>query len=85
MKHVKVSDKPRCKACVSCVMGVMGCDGSDNPHGHGCTQICGICGIAYYHVHPHSNLCPSGTPVEDNVKHDEDNLRRQLQRVNFPK
>ncbi len=79
VKEMKETErKPRCKACHPCPMGVVGCEIDSKPHGHGGAQICPICGVPYYKVHPHSNVCPSGTPVEDNVKHDEYHLKWQL-------
>ena len=41
-------------------------------------NVCPICGVPFYQVHPHSDVCPSGVPIDDNVIHDTKNLRRQL-------
>jgi len=70
--------KPRCNACVECPMGVVGCEWDDKPHGHGSGQTCSECGITYYRVHPHSNTCSRATPVTDDVRHDEHNMKRQF-------
>lgn len=77
-------EKERCKACFPCPMGVVGCRYDDIPHGHGGAQECKLCGVPYYQVHPHSNVCPSGTSIEDDVKHDEYQMKWQL-RWNIPK
>jgi hypothetical protein len=71
--------KHRCKACCPCPMGVVGCDSDSEPHGHGSTKRCSECGVPYTYVHPHSNVCSLGTPIEDNVRHDDYHLRRQLE------
>lgn len=71
-------DIPRCKACSDCPMGVTGCEWDDKPHGHGCAQRCDECGVAYYHVHPHSNVCPRATPVKNDVVHDITHMKHQL-------
>lgn len=70
--------KPRCKACYECPMGVVGCEWDDKPHGHGCAQTCTECGVTYYHVHPHSNVCSRGTPVTNDVKHHYSHMKHQL-------
>lgn len=71
-------DKPRCKACYECPMGVEGCKWDDIPHGHGCADRCPECGVLYYHVHPHSNVCSRGTPVTNDVRHDKTHMKHQL-------
>lgn len=70
--------KPRCKACYPCPMGVVGCDSDSRPHGHGSAKRCPECGVPYTYVHPHSNVCSLGTPIDNNVMHDDNQLRRQL-------
>lgn len=77
-KIKEIEDKPRCKACYECPMGVIGCEWDDKPHGHGCGQRCQECGVTYYHVHPHSNVCSRGTPVTNNVRHDYSHMKHQL-------
>lgn len=71
--------KPRCKACYPCPMGVVGCDSDRKPHGHGSSKRCPECGVPYDYVHPHSNICSLGTPIEDGVMHDDYHMRRQLE------
>lgn len=71
-------EKPRCTACFPCPMGIIGCEWNDVPHGHGCGQTCTECGVTYYKVHPHSK-CSKGTPVRDDVKHDEKRMKSQLE------
>lgn len=71
--------KTRCRACYPCPMGVTGCDVDSKPHGHGCARRCPECGVPYAYVHPHSNVCSMGTPIDTGVMHDEDNLRMQLE------
>lgn len=73
------SVKHRCNACYPCPMGVVGCDMDSDPHGHGSTKRCTECGAPYTYIHPHSNVCPQGTVVSDDVRHDEWHLRRQLE------
>lgn len=84
-RTIKESEKPRCKACVECPMGVVGCEWDDKPHGHGCAQICPECGISYYRIHPHSNTCSRATPVTDDVRHDEHNMKRQFREAEIEK
>lgn len=71
--------KPRCKACYPCPMGVVGCDEDRKPHGHGSSKRCAECGVPYVDVHPHSNVCSLGTPIDSKMMHDEHNLHRQLE------
>lgn len=71
--------KPRCKACYPCPMGVVGCDEDSKPHGHGSAKRCPECGVLYDYVHPHSNVCSLGTPIDNGVIHDEHNVHRQLE------
>lgn len=71
-------EKPRCLACSDCPMGVIGCDDDRSPHGHGSGQECPECGVPFYKVHPHSNVCSRGTPVTDDVRHDEYHMKHQL-------
>lgn len=71
--------KHRCKACYPCPMGVVGCNEDSKPHGHGSSKRCEECGVPYAYVHPHSNICSKGTPIGDDVRHDERNLNRQLE------
>ena len=71
--------KPRCKACYPCPMGVVGCDSDSRPHGHGSSKRCPECGVPYDYVHPHSNVCSLGTPIDSGVIHDEHNAHRQLE------
>lgn len=68
----------RCKACYPCSMGVVGCDDDRKPHGHGGSKKCDECGVLYYRVHPHSQVCSKAIPVSDDVIHDEHNLKYQL-------
>ncbi len=70
--------KSKCMACQPCCMGVVGCDNESRPHGHGCAERCPECGVPYVDVHPHSKVCSRGTPIDDNVAHDDHQLRRQL-------
>jgi len=70
--------KHRCKACYPCPMGVVGCDSDSRPHGHGSSKRCPECGVPYDYVHPHSNVCSLGTPIENDVMHDDHHLKRQL-------
>ena len=72
------SIKPRCKACYPCAMGVVGCDMDSSPHGHGSTRICEECGVPYTYIHPHSDICSQGTIVNEDIRHDDYHLRRQL-------
>jgi len=60
-------------------MGVVGCDNDTVPHGHGGGKVCSECGVPYYKVHPHSKVCSKGTPVMNDVKHDEYHLERQME------
>lgn len=75
---IKESDKPRCLACSECPMGVIGCNDERKPHGHGSAQECPECGVSFYKVHPHSSVCPRGTPVADDVRHTEYHMKHQL-------
>lgn len=70
--------KERCKACYPCPMGVVGCDEDSKPHGHGNMQRCPECGVPYAYIHPHSNICSMGTPINMDVIHDEYYLNMQL-------
>ena len=75
-----LNKKPRCMACYSCPAGVIGCEiDTGKCHSHGGTVSCPICGIPFYQTHPHSNICPHGSPIRDNVEHNMRNLRRQLE------
>lgn len=71
--------KPRCKACCPCPMGVVGCDEDRKPHGHGSSKRCPECGVPYVDIHPHSNVCSLGIPIDSGLMHDEHNLHRQLE------
>lgn len=81
IKKIEKVTKPRCTACCECPMGVVGCDGPRIPHGHGSAKNCPECGVPYAYVHPHSNVCSKGTPISEDVRHDEHNLYRQLKWV----
>lgn len=78
LKHKEEKIKKRCLACSECPMGVIGCDDERKPHGHGCGQECPECGVPYYHIHPHSNICSKGTPITDDVEHVESHMKHQL-------
>lgn len=65
-------------ACSECPMGVTGCDNDRNPHGHGSGQECPECGVPFYKIHPHSNICSRATPAKDDVKHNEHHMKWQL-------
>jgi len=71
--------KKRCKACYPCPMGVIGCDEDNEPHGHGSAQRCPECGVPFAYVHPHSNCCSKRTVINDDVEHDEYQLKKQLE------
>ena len=71
--------KTRCKACYPCPMGVVGCEEDKEPHGHGSMQRCSECDAPFAYIHPHSSCCSRGTPVTDDVIHDENNLNIQLE------
>jgi len=71
--------KERCKACYPCPMGVVGCGEDVKPHGHGNTQKCPECGVPYTYIHPHSNICSRGTPINMDVAHSEYYLNMQLE------
>jgi hypothetical protein len=80
MKIVRdAQTKPRCKACYPCPMGVVGCDEDSRPHGHGSSKRCPECGVPYVDIHPHSNVCSLGTPIDSGMMHDEHSLHRQLE------
>lgn len=76
---VHKNGKERCNACFPCPMGVVGCGEDKVPHGHGSTQRCPECNVPYTYVHPHSNCCSRGTPINDDVMHDENHLNIQLE------
>jgi len=81
LKEAKILEekiKKRCLACYECPMGVVGCDDERQPHGHGSATECPECGVPFYKIHPHSTVCPRGTPVTDDVKHDEYHMKHQL-------
>ncbi len=59
-------------------MGVIGCDDERIPHGHGSGQECPECGEQFYKIHTHSSVCSRGTPVTDDVEHDERHMKHQL-------
>jgi len=77
-RGIKEGEKPRCLACSDCPMGVVGCDDDRKPHGHGSTQECPECGVPFYKVHPHSSVCTKGTPIVNNVRHEEWHMKHQL-------
>jgi len=70
--------KERCKACYPCPMGVVGCGEDNIPHGHGSSQRCPECDVPYAYIHPHSNFCSRGTPINTEVVHDDYHLKMQL-------
>jgi hypothetical protein len=81
MKIVKDAQeiKLRCEACYPCPMGAVGCNEDRKPHGHGSSKRCPECGVPYVDVHPHSNVCSLGTPIDTRMMHDEHNLHIQLE------